>query len=189
MQRIRDAFSNDFVKAKAGIGHDSEAPVFVVGMPRSGTSLVEQSSQPSARLRRRRGRSFRDRNIRNCAARGERVPDMLAKMSNEDFRELGRAYVERMSREGAAKDRIVDKLPSNFLFAGLIHLALPGARNHPCQTQCHRHLRVLLLASVCGRAAIRLRPRRDRPLLPGLRDADGPLAVRAAAGTNARSGV
>src|SRR5450755_4376791 len=42
MERIRDAFTKDFLDEKAGLGHDSEAPVFVVGMPRSGTSLVEQ---------------------------------------------------------------------------------------------------------------------------------------------------
>ena len=55
-------------------------------------------------------------------------PDVLAKMSDDDFRDLGKTYVERLSRDGTAKDRIVDKLPANFLFVGLIHLALPRAR-------------------------------------------------------------
>ncbi len=129
MQRIRDAFTKDLLKVRSNVGHHSEAPVFVVGMPRSGTSLVEQilASHP---------RVFGAGEVDHFAAatsdvaqrRAGAYPDMLAKISDEDFRELGKTYVERLSGDGAAKDRIVDKLPSNFLFAGLIHLALPRAR-------------------------------------------------------------
>ena len=129
MQRIRDAFTKDFLSAKSDLGHDSEAPVFVVGMPRSGTSLVEQilASHP---------RVFGAGEVDHFAtatsdvarSRASTYPDMLAEMRDEDFRELGKTYVERLSRDGAAKDRIVDKLPSNFLFVGLVHLALPRAR-------------------------------------------------------------
>ena len=129
MHRIRDAFPKDLLRGNSNVGHDSEAPIFVVGMPRSGTSLVEQilASHPcvfgagevdhfataTSDVARRRARAY---------------PDMLGKMSDEDFRELGKTYVERLSRDGAGKDRIVDKLPANFLFVGLIHLALPRAR-------------------------------------------------------------
>src|SRR6266436_6616234 len=129
MPRIRDAFTKDLLKVRSNVGHHSEAPVFVVGMPRSGTSLVEQilASHP---------RVFGAGEVDHFAAatsdvaqrRAGAYPDMLAKISDEDFRELGKTYVERLSGDGAAKDRIVDKLPSNFLFAGLIHLALPRAR-------------------------------------------------------------
>src|SRR5216684_3768239 len=129
MQRIGGAFTRDVLRDRSNVGHDSEAPVFVIGMPRSGTSLVEQilASHP---------RVFGAGELNDFVAtmsdvverRAGAYPDMLAKMSDEDFRELGKTYVERVSRVGAAKDRIVDKLPSNFLFAGLIHLALPRAR-------------------------------------------------------------
>jgi tetratricopeptide (TPR) repeat protein len=129
MQRIGGAFTRDVLRDRSNVGHDSEAPVFVIGMPRSGTSLVEQilASHP---------RVFGAGELNDFVATMSEVaerkagtyPDMLAKMSDEDFRELGKTYVERVNRVGAAKDRIVDKLPSNFLFAGLIHLALPRAR-------------------------------------------------------------
>jgi tetratricopeptide (TPR) repeat protein len=129
MQRIRDAFTKDLLNAKTSVGHDSEAPVFVVGMPRSGTSLVEQILASHPRVFGAGEVDHFATATSDIARRGASAyPDMLAKMSNEDFRELGRAYVERLSEDGAAKDRIVDKLPSNFLFVGLIHLALPGAR-------------------------------------------------------------
>jgi len=129
MQRIRDAFTKDLLNVKSNVGHDSEAPVFVIGMPRSGTSLVEQilASHP---------RVFGAGEVEHFATatselakrRAGAYPDMIAKMPDEDFRELGKTYVERLSKDGAAKDRIVDKLPPNFLFVGLIHLALPRAR-------------------------------------------------------------
>jgi tetratricopeptide (TPR) repeat protein len=129
MQRIRDTFTKEILQAKANAGHDSEVPVFVVGMPRSGTTLVEQilASHP---------RVFGAGEVRDLVAAAslfsERTtsayPEMLAKLSNDDLRELGKVYVERLSKGRAAKDRIVDKLPSNFLFVGLIHLVLPKAR-------------------------------------------------------------
>ncbi|MGA7804796.1 tetratricopeptide repeat protein, partial [Bradyrhizobium sp.] len=130
MQRIRDGFTKDLLNGKSNVGHDSEAPIFVIGMPRSGTSLVEQilASHP---------RVFGAGELDDFAAAlsdvaepgvGATYPDMLAKMSADGFRELGKSYVERVSKSTAGKARIVDKLPSNFLFAGLIHLALPRAR-------------------------------------------------------------
>jgi len=129
MQRIRDTFTKQVLQAKANVGHESDAPVFVVGMPRSGTTLVEQilASHP---------RVFGAGEVRDLVAAAsvfsERTasayPEMLARMSDDDLRELGKTYVERLSKGGAAKDRIVDKLPSNFLFVGLIHLVLPKAR-------------------------------------------------------------
>ncbi len=129
MHRIRDAFTKDLLRGKSSVGHDSEAPVFVIGMPRSGTSLVEQilASHPCV---------FGAGEVDHFAIATSDVlrrkagtyPDALAKMSDDDFRDLGKTYIERLSRDGTAKDRIVDKLPANFLFVGLICLALPRAR-------------------------------------------------------------
>jgi tetratricopeptide (TPR) repeat protein len=129
MERIRDVFSEDLLRARSNLGHDSETPVFVVGMPRSGTTLVEQilASHP---------RVFGAGEVRDFVATASGVsermasayPEMLAKLSDGDLREIGKSYVERLRKVGGAKDRVVDKLPSNFLFVGLIHLALPRAR-------------------------------------------------------------
>jgi tetratricopeptide (TPR) repeat protein len=130
MQRLRDVFTRDFLAGRLDVGHPSEAPVFVIGMPRSGTSLVEQilASHPrifGAGEVDHLAMATSDATAR-CGA-GE-YPDAVATMSAEDFRDLGKAYVERLGGNVAGKDRIVDKLPHNFLFAGLIHLALPRAR-------------------------------------------------------------
>ena len=129
MQRIRDGFTKDLLNVKSNVGHDSEAPVFVVGMPRSGTSLVEQILASHPRVFGAGELDDLAAALSDVAERGAGAyPDMLAKMSVEDFRALGKSYVDRVGKVAAAKARIVDKLPSNFLFAGLIHLALPRAR-------------------------------------------------------------
>jgi tetratricopeptide (TPR) repeat protein len=129
MQRIRDAFTKDILNIKSNLGHDSEAPIFVVGMPRSGTSLVEQILASHPRVHGAGEVDHFATTTSAVAARGASAyPEMIAKISDESFRELGKTYVERLGRDAAAKDRIVDKLPPNFLFAGLIHLVLPRAR-------------------------------------------------------------
>ena len=129
MQRIRDAFTKERLNAKSKLGHDSEAPVFIVGMPRSGTSLIEQILASHPRVF---GAGEVDHFATAISEVAQRTagsyPDMIAKMSSEDLQALGKIYVERLSKDAASKDRIVDKLPPNFLFAGLIHLALPRAR-------------------------------------------------------------
>ncbi len=129
MQRIRDAFTKDLLNTKSHAGHDSQSPVFVIGMPRSGTSLVEQILASHPRIA-GAGEVDHFATATSDVARRHAgtYPDMLPRMADEEFRELGRSYVERLTSAGAAKDRIVDKLPANFLFAGLIHLALPRAR-------------------------------------------------------------
>ncbi len=129
MQRIRDVFTSDLLRARANPGYDSEAPVFVLGMPRSGTSLVEQilASHP---------RVFGAGEVKDLVATAsmfsERTassyPELLGRLSDADLKEFGKTYVEQLSKAAAGKDRIVDKMPSNFLFLGLIHLALPRAR-------------------------------------------------------------
>jgi hypothetical protein len=125
-------------------GCSSPDPIFIVGMPRTGTTLVERilgshSSVHSAgelnhfsleliRLERRA-------NDRPAASR----LDFVARTADLDFRALGDAYLAstRPLRDG--RPYFIDKLPFNFLYAGLIHLALPQAKiinlqRHPMDT-------------------------------------------------------
>ncbi|MGJ4888786.1 sulfotransferase [Bradyrhizobium sp. HKCCYLRH3099] len=129
IERIRAVFSKDAIRARAGHGDASQAPVFVIGMPRSGTSLIEQilASHPAVH-------GAGEINFFAAAAalfsdrtRGD-FPEMLAKLADADISTLARAYLDRFQNLPAETQRIVDKMPSNFLFAGLIHLALPNAR-------------------------------------------------------------
>jgi tetratricopeptide (TPR) repeat protein len=122
LERMQALFTSELMQAKAGLGHPSAAPIFILGMPRSGSTLVEQilAAHPDVRGAGELG-AFRD----VAAARlGE--PEAVRNMSGAAFQALGAAYLEAA---GAADGgRFTDKMPANFLFAGLIHLALPNAR-------------------------------------------------------------
>jgi hypothetical protein len=117
--------------AGASSGDASPLPVFVVGMPRSGTTLVEQilASHPAAHG----AGELNDFNVlvdRMAGSRGKafRYPEDSPALTTDQLRALGHAYVEGLRRRAPGAERVTDKMPGNFLFLGLIHLALPRAR-------------------------------------------------------------
>jgi tetratricopeptide (TPR) repeat protein len=107
-------------------GAPSDAPIFVFGLPRSGTTLVDRilSSHPAVR-------SLGELNDfpQGVVALNRRVTrdELMILAANADPRALGEAYLARVSEQAAGADRFVDKLPMNYLYAGLIAKALPGA--------------------------------------------------------------
>jgi tetratricopeptide (TPR) repeat protein len=100
----------------------SDIPIFVIGMPRSGTSLVEQilASHPLV---------FGAGELGFVASIAQR----FGANGFEQLREMGERYVERASALASSATRIVDKMPLNFFHAGLIHLMLPRARIIHCR--------------------------------------------------------
>jgi tetratricopeptide (TPR) repeat protein len=131
MQRIRNVFDAALLRAKAGGGEAAGSPVFIVGMPRSGTTLIEQiiASHPKAIGA---GELFDlDQIVRSLVGGNGsalRFPEVVATMSSEELRQVGARYVAATRTHGPTAERIADKMPWNFHFAGLIHLALPNAR-------------------------------------------------------------
>jgi hypothetical protein len=120
----------------AGAGDPSELPVFVVGMPRSGTTLVEQILASHGQvhgagellvLEELLGRDWERDDLAETYLR--RVPGL----SRPELANLGRAYAERVSALAPDKSRIVDKSPGNFRLAGLVSLMLPNARIIHCR--------------------------------------------------------
>jgi hypothetical protein len=117
-------------KPRAGeTGHDSAEPIFVVGMPRTGTTLVDRilSSHPDVISAGELG------NFSSLAHALARAPEsdaaaLFAAAQGLDVARLGAAYVQSTRPITGTTPRFVDKLPVNFLFAGLIHRALPNAR-------------------------------------------------------------
>jgi tetratricopeptide (TPR) repeat protein len=119
--RTLAAFDRDALAALRTGGIASDLPVFVVGMPRSGTSLTEQilASHPQVH-------GAGELLYWIFAADTERaaIPEQRA----GTITGLGRAYLEGLATQAPDASRIVDKLPVNFRHIGLIHAALPGAR-------------------------------------------------------------
>ncbi|HEY4919005.1 MAG TPA: sulfotransferase [Xanthobacteraceae bacterium] len=134
MERTRRLFTPELIAARRGCGVATRLPVFILGMPRSGTTLVEQilASHPrvcgagEVKLFDQALGAVRDL-APGAAAGGATYPDMIADMQPEHFRLLGAIYAEQLAQLEPGALRIIDKMPQNFIYAGLIHLALPHA--------------------------------------------------------------
>ncbi len=133
--RIVNAFDADVFQQFAGVGDPSELPVFVLGMPRSGTTLVEQilDSHPQVHGAGEINDLWRVVNsIGRRLPAGTSLPEGVRQVPPEAWGELGSIYVDRIRRYSATADRIVDKLPFNYTLAGIIRLMLPRARIVHC---------------------------------------------------------
>jgi tetratricopeptide (TPR) repeat protein len=129
--RIREVFTPEVMREKRGLGDPSPLPVFIVGMPRSGTTLIEQilASHPrvfGAGELKVFGRAVAGLS-RPDGARAP-FPEAVSCMEGEQLRRLGEGYVATVRALAPNAERITDKMPHNFQFAGLIHLVLPNAR-------------------------------------------------------------
>jgi tetratricopeptide (TPR) repeat protein len=133
--RTRNVFTTEVMNDKQGHGDPSIMPVFIVGMPRSGTTLIEQilASHPkvfgAGELREMAKLSLRIR-----SAEGLSYPEAVSTISTAELRQIGTNYVHAVQCMAPTAERIVDKMPGNFSLIGLIHLALPNARIiHACR--------------------------------------------------------
>jgi predicted Zn-dependent protease len=140
--RCKQQFTADFFRARAATGSPSAEPIFIVGLPRAGSTLLEQilASHPAVEgtielpdiPQIARGLIGRDDEVQ-----AGRFFERLAALGPSELRALGESYLEstRVHRKTNAP-RFVDKMPNNCLYVGLIHLILPNAkvidaRRHP----------------------------------------------------------
>jgi tetratricopeptide (TPR) repeat protein len=130
MARIAEIFSRPLFERLEGAGDPSSKPLFVIGMPRSGTTLVEQilASHP---LVHGAGELPALRLVIESAGA---YPDAMVLIPREQLATLGHEYLERTASLGPRR-YLVDKMPANFLYAGLIHLMLPNARIIHCRRE------------------------------------------------------
>lgn len=121
-------FDADFFDARTGWGCPSDAPIFIVGLPRAGSTLIEQILASHSSVE---GTMELPDLPAIAAGLGsvERWPDRLTSLGEAEVRELGERYLER-TRIVRKTDRphFIDKLPNNWAYAGLIRLILPKAR-------------------------------------------------------------
>jgi Flp pilus assembly protein TadD len=123
IDRVRDLFTPKFIAANAGQGDKSASPIFIVGMPRSGSSLIEQilASHPHTQGLGESGALWSA-----MAGRFPYPPD--APREADHFRAVARRYLESQRRRGwAGRTRLIDKTLDNHLHVGMIHLMFPSA--------------------------------------------------------------
>ncbi len=125
--------TREFFAARRGYGDPGEDPIFIVGLPRSGSTLLEQILASHSRVE---GTLELPNILRFVGELQGRDPDpanppypaILAELKPEDFGALGAKYLADTRIYRTGKPRFIDKMPNNFRHIGLIHLILPNAR-------------------------------------------------------------
>ncbi|WP_374393609.1 sulfotransferase [Sphingopyxis sp.] len=126
------------LRAREGQGHDSNAPIFILGMPRAGSTLIEQILASHSAVEGTAELPYISEMARDLVVEMRRpYPELLADLDASRLGELGRRYLDR-ARFHRSTDRahFIDKMPNNWFDIGLILLALPkakiiDARRHP----------------------------------------------------------
>ncbi len=133
-KEIRGTINPDFYKANLGKGERSNKPIFVLGMPRSGTSLVEQILSSHKKIHGAGELYFVEKtNFYLIREKGENTfSDAFTDMPSDFLEKLGKDYLRQMKELGVKADFIVDKMPRNFIYTGLIKLMLPDAKIIHC---------------------------------------------------------
>ena len=116
-------FTRDFIAEYGGRGHHIAAPIFIVGMPRSGSTLLEQILSSHRRVQ-----GLGETSALSEAVRGRYPYDLFAPNPPDHFRGMAEAYFKAMHARGWGNaPRFVDKALRNYVEIGLIHLMLPKA--------------------------------------------------------------
>ncbi len=142
LRRSRTLYTPGFLSERAGLGCEAPDPIFIVGLPRSGSTLLEQILASHSQVEGTMELPYITAMARALTwsaneAETAKYPDVLAKLSPERWRSLGEEYLAsaRIHRRRGTPF-FIDKMPNNFAHLGLIHLALPNAkiidaRRHP----------------------------------------------------------
>ena len=136
--RIIEMFDEAFLQQPAG-SDAHPVPIFVVGLPRSGSTLIEQILASHSRVEGTHELADLSkvlRSIRQGVKRNARFPDFLSGIHSSGWGRIGRKYLESTAKHRQGAAYFIDKNPNNFIFAGLIRLAMPNAkiinaRRHP----------------------------------------------------------
>jgi tetratricopeptide (TPR) repeat protein len=132
-RRQREVCTREFFAARAGFGIADADPIFVLGLPRAGSTLLEQILASHSAVEGTQELAEIPRIAVELQGRqpdfdDPRYPGVLESMSAENFRDLGRKYLADTRPFRSAKPFFIDKMPNNFRHIGLIHLMLPNAR-------------------------------------------------------------
>jgi len=114
-------------------GAQAADPIFIVGLPRSGSTLIEQILASHSKVEGTHELADVPRMVvelqgRDWQLENPRYPAVLAQMGSEDFRRLGEKYLDDTRSYRSGKAHFIDKMPNNFRHVGLMHLMLPNAR-------------------------------------------------------------
>ena len=138
MSRVTSIFSEDFIRnPNLPFGSGSECPVFIVGVPRSGTTLVEQiiASHPQAAAGGETGALIDvvTTELPKIIGLGIEFPECSRAIRSPDAKQIASMYLERLTEHTPHARRVTDKLPLNFILVGIISILFPQAKIIHCR--------------------------------------------------------
>ncbi|MDH3439797.1 MAG: sulfotransferase [Gammaproteobacteria bacterium] len=139
VDRTMEVFSKEFLENAPARVNVDVTPIFIVGLPRSGSTLLEQILASHSEVEGTHELSDLARIVREIPGRlksRKLYPEVLQDADSAFIADLGNAYLERTGKYRSGMRFFIDKNPNNFIQVGLIHLALPqavfiNARRHP----------------------------------------------------------
>jgi len=132
-RRQIEVCTRTFLAERSGWGNPETGPIFIVGLPRSGSTLLEQILASHSKVEGTQELPDVPRLVfelqgRDAEPENPRYPGLLAGLRPEDFHRMGGEYLAGTMAYRTGKPLFIDKMPNNFRHLGLIHLMLPNAR-------------------------------------------------------------
>jgi Flp pilus assembly protein TadD len=136
---IKNTFSYEFLNQHKELGLEDQSPILIVGLPRSGSTLIEQILASHSQVEGTHELSDLAQvvqDIKKTGAKGSHFPENLTQLPTQAWADIGQQYIDRTLKYRSGSPRFIDKNPNNFIYAGLLKLALPkakiiNARRHP----------------------------------------------------------
>jgi tetratricopeptide (TPR) repeat protein len=125
--------TREFIASRIGMGAKNPDPIFIVGLPRAGSTLLEQILASHSKVEGTQELADIPRMVHEFQGRdpdfsNPRYPGVLAELTPTDFLRLGEKYLADTRVYRTGKPHFIDKMPNNFRHLGLIHLILPNAK-------------------------------------------------------------
>jgi tetratricopeptide (TPR) repeat protein len=132
-RKQREICTQSFFARRAGWGVKSPDPIFIIGLPRAGSTLLEQILASHSGVEGTQELADIPRMVMELQGRepdmlNPRYPGILEELSREDFLRMGEKYLADTRIYRTDKPFFIDKMPNNFRHIGLIHLMLPHAK-------------------------------------------------------------
>ncbi|HJP49747.1 MAG TPA: sulfotransferase [Pseudomonadales bacterium] len=137
--KLIEIFNEAFLSERQGNGVADASPILIIGLPRSGSTLIEQILASHSQVEGTHELTdmpFVIQSIGRSSPQMDQFPDFLTTLGKQAWSKIGRQYLERTKKHRSGVARFIDKNPNNFLYVGLIHLAMPhvkiiNSRRHP----------------------------------------------------------
>ena len=126
-----EVFTKEFLSDTEGHGDPDRAPIFIVGLPRSGSTLIEQILSSHSMVdgtHELRELALTIKSNPKLSGFNPRYPKSVPNIDTDAIAQLGREYIQRTRRYRGSRPFFTDKNPNNYVHVGLLHLILPNAK-------------------------------------------------------------